>query len=116
MIVTVPVGVTVQTVAELLAKVTASLLEAVATRLNGATPRATSAGLLNVIVCAAAAFGVGIFPGTASAAVIDVVDTCDAASAADAPKTSATGIINRRVARIKMRIAREIGDDWRFTS
>ena len=64
LMVTVPVGVTVHTAAELLANDTGSLLEAVATRLYGATPRATSAGFVNVMVCAAAAFGVGIFCGT----------------------------------------------------
>jgi hypothetical protein len=64
LMVTVPVGVTVHTAAELLANDTGSLLEAVATRLYGATPRATSAGFVNVMVCAAAAIGVGIFCGT----------------------------------------------------
>ena len=68
LIVTVPVGVTVQTTVVVLAKVTGSLLVAVATRLNGAAPIATSAGWLKVMVCAATAFGgVGRRLGAATA-------------------------------------------------
>jgi hypothetical protein len=71
---------------------------------------------LNVIVCAAAACGVGIFTGTVFGAVI--VDTVDVGALvkAETPSTSVTGISKKSATKISVRIIGGGCDKWRFTS